>query len=124
MHTPDVPVQAEPLSAYGKRLGRLVHKLGTTVQGTLIRYREDVVDRQLEQARIAWAAMEAFATACTLSRWDHDLTAAGRSNGSEEFAAAEWFVQDSLAQAERHLDELHSPLDTSLLAAAQHALQC
>lgn len=122
IRTPDVPVRAPQLAPHARQLGRMIRRLGNAVQRTLIRYREDVLDRQLEQARIAWAAMELFATACTLSRRDHDLATRSRADGRDDFAAAEWFVRDSLAQAQQHLRDLHSPLDRSLLNAARDAL--
>jgi hypothetical protein len=123
IQTPAVPVRNAQLHPHARRLGRLVRTLGHAVQRTLIRYREDVVDRQLEQARIAWAAMELFATACALSRCDHDLARRGSGNGSTSLAAAKWFVIDSMNQAERDLDELNSPSDRSLLNAAQDAMR-
>jgi len=122
MHTPVVPVRNTQLDPHARRLGRLVRRLGNSVQRTLIRHREDVVDRQLEQARIAWAAMELFATACTLSRWDHDLANRNRTNGSDSSAAAEWFVTNSLNQAERQLHDLNSSSDNTLLQAARNLL--
>lgn len=123
MQSPDVPVRSAQLAPHARRLGKLIRRLGNSVQKTLIRYREDVVDRQLEQQRIAWAAMELFASACVLSRWDHDRSARTSSNGTDASAEAEWFVVDSLTQAERHLNELHSPVDRMLLEAARNALQ-
>jgi len=122
MQTPAVPVRNAHLEPHAHRLGKLIKKLGHAVQRTLIRYREDVVDRQLEQARIAWAAMELFATACTLSRWDHDLAHRTGGNGANELAAAEWFVIDSLNQAEHQLSGLNAPHDATLLQAARDAL--
>jgi hypothetical protein len=66
------------------------------VEGTLVRYREEVVERQLVQERIAWAAMEIFASACALSRWDHELTQKNRTND----ATARFFLADSMRRAE------------------------
>ena len=122
MSSPAVPVCNTQLAPHARRLGRLIRRLGNAVQRTLIRYREDVVDQQLEQSRIAWAAMELFATACVLSRWDHELASRRGTNGRDAFAAAEWFVNDSMNLAERQLDDLNSTADQSLLAAAQNAL--
>ena len=42
-------------------------------QPRLITYREPILDMQLVQERIAGAAMELFASACVLSRWDAEL---------------------------------------------------
>jgi hypothetical protein len=70
----------------------------------LVRYREDVLERQLVQERIAWTAMEIFASACALSRWDHERTHNDRSHGAE----ARLFIADSLRHAEGCLESLHS----------------
>ena len=67
--------------------------------------------------------MELFASACVLSRWDHDLASTAGSNGVDASSAAEWFVTDSLNRAEQSLNDLSSTLDHSLLQAAQSALQ-
>ena len=71
---PTVPVQSPELKPAARRLGKLIRRLGMAVQSTLIRHREEIVERQLVQERIAWLAMELFATACALSRWDDELT--------------------------------------------------
>lgn len=124
---PEVPVRSPQLTPHARRLARLIRRFGRSVQQTLFRYREEVLERQLEQARIASAAMELFASACTLSRWDHDLAESGGSEGTAKdmtlLAAASWFVTDSLTQADRSLDELHSPVDESLLDAAGQLLR-
>jgi alkylation response protein AidB-like acyl-CoA dehydrogenase len=99
---PDVPVQSATLRPEAQRLGKLIRNLGTTVQNTLIRYREEVLDRQLVQERIAWIAMELFATACALSRWDHELM----QNDRSQDAIARLFVADSLRRAEACLDAM------------------
>ena len=80
----------------------------------LIRYREKVLERQLVQERIAWMAMEFFAAACALSRWDDDL----RHNDRSHDAVASLFIADSLRQAETNLRALESNDDKLLLAAA------
>jgi hypothetical protein len=97
-------------------LGRLIRRLGTTVQYTLIRHREEVVERQLVQERIAWLAMELFATACALSRWDEELK---RNNRTHD--AARFFVADSLRRAETCLHAMRNNNDQLLREAASQA---
>jgi alkylation response protein AidB-like acyl-CoA dehydrogenase len=125
LHAPDIPVRSPELAGHARHLGRLIQRFGRDIQGTLFRHREEVLERQLEQARIANAAMELFATACTLSRWDNEIVENSQRripNSKALFAAAAWFVADSLAVAERNLDELHSPMDESLLQCARQLL--
>ncbi|EMI21884.1 acyl-CoA dehydrogenase [Rhodopirellula maiorica SM1] len=115
MQTPDVPLDSEELKPMGRRLGKQVKRLGTTVQSTLVRHREEVLERQLVLERIAWIAMELFATACTLSRLDSELVNGDRSNQP----AAQFFIADS----RRHVDHCFAALrdndDDRLLATAQ-----
>jgi acyl-CoA dehydrogenase family protein 9 len=113
--SPDVPVQSSELKPAARRLGSLIRRLGLAVQQTLFRYREEVVERQLVQERIAWLAMELFAAACTLSRWDAELARHDRSYD----AAARLAVADSLRRAESHLHELRAN-DDSLIPEASH----
>jgi len=108
--SPPVPVRSPHLQPCGRRLSRLIAKLGRAVQVALIRHREEVLERQLVQERISWAAMELFAVACTLSRADAERTST---------AEVTWFLTDALNHAERCLRSLHSPVDRTLLAAAR-----
>jgi alkylation response protein AidB-like acyl-CoA dehydrogenase len=91
-----VPVQSAELKPAARQLSKLVRRLGTSVQHMLIRHREEIVERQLVQERIAWCAMELFAAACALSRWDLELT----RNDRKHYAAARLAVADSLRQAD------------------------
>jgi hypothetical protein len=96
---PPIPVRNSAFMPTARRLGRLIRSLHTTVQNTLMTHREEVVERQLVQERIAWLAMELFASACALSRWDSELTQNNRTNE----ATARYFIADSLRRAEQCL---------------------
>jgi alkylation response protein AidB-like acyl-CoA dehydrogenase len=111
---PLVPVQSTELASAARRLERLIRRLGTAVQHALVRYREEIVERQLVQERIAWAAMELFATACALSRWDYER----RRNDRSRDAIARFFVADSLRRADACLRELDANNDQLLREAA------
>ena len=113
--TPTVPVRSAELKPQARRLGKLIRRLGATVQRALIRHREEVLERQLVQERIAWIAMELLASACTLSRWDSERV---RQDHSFD-AVARLFIADSLRRAESCLRGLQSNDDDLLLAAAE-----
>ncbi len=74
LSTPEVPVRHDSLRAAAHELGKRVRDFGLAVQGLLRRYREEVLHRQYQQARIADAACDLYASACSLSRLDHLLT--------------------------------------------------
>ena len=121
---PDVPVRSEKLRSYANQLGRLVWRFNFAVNKALITYREPVMDMQLIQERIAVAAMELFATTCVLSRWDSELTRAGRNGHSvtTEHVAADLFVRRSLRKTKEALRDLGDNDDRALLATASAVL--
>jgi hypothetical protein len=118
--SPAIPTRSLELEPYALRLGRLIGRFALDVQGTLIRYREEIVERQLEQERIAWAAMELFASACTLSRLDLELS----HEHGEALPCATLFLHESLRNVARQLRELRASEndDASLREAADHLL--
>jgi alkylation response protein AidB-like acyl-CoA dehydrogenase len=70
----DVPVRSADLRPMARRLGRRVRDFGQVVQRLLMAYRENILTMQYVQERVADAACELYASACTLSRMDHLLT--------------------------------------------------
>jgi acyl-CoA dehydrogenase family member 9 len=113
--TPLVPVQSTELAPAARRLEKLIRRLGTVVQHALVRHREEIVERQLVQERIAWAAMELFATACVLSRWDD----ARMRNDRSQDAVARFFVADSLRRTETCFREITANDDQLLQEAVR-----
>lgn len=71
---PDVPVQAKSLRSPARELSRRVRDFRLAVQRMLMRHREQILFRQYVQERLADAACELYASACTLSRLDALLT--------------------------------------------------
>ncbi|HUG67017.1 MAG TPA: acyl-CoA dehydrogenase family protein [Pirellulaceae bacterium] len=114
-NTPLVPVRSPELKPAARKLAKLIRRLGTTVQQTLMRHREEVLERQLVQERISWTAMELLVTACALSRWDDELARHDRTHD----AVARLFVADSLRHAETCLQGMHANDDELLLAAVK-----
>src|SRR5437867_10386945 len=62
VRAPDVPVRSAPLAPFGRRLGELIRRFNVEVNRTLIRHREEILERQYVQERLARAAMELFAS--------------------------------------------------------------
>jgi hypothetical protein len=119
LHAPEVPFRSDALLSYAQRLGRLIWHFNIAVDRTLIQHREEILDRQFLQERIAKAAMELFASACVLSRWDADLQAGVPHNDQ----AASLFLHESSRRANRFLAELRENDDEILTAAADAALR-
>lgn len=120
--TPQVPVSAPSLKAAAARVGQLVARLGIVVQETLIRHREAVLERQIEQERVAWAAMEILASLCVLSRRDAEL--AGRIPDDPTYESlSRLFLEESATNATRQLSLVgRSPGDDLIRSAAQAVL--
>ena len=95
VRAPAVPVRSPRLQPHAERLGESIRRFNVQVDRALIRHREEILDRQYVQERIARAAMELFASACVLSRWDSELQAAGAdaSTNGAPHSAAELFLR-------------------------------
>src|SRR6266513_1095718 len=125
VRTPAVAVQSEELRGFAGQLGRLIWRFNVAVNRALVVYREPVLEMQLIQERIAGAAMELFASTCTLSRWDSDLQARGRNGEKQplDFTAPEYFLRKSIRHAKELLAKLNDNDDRALLAAADSTLR-
>src|SRR5256885_8819895 len=121
---PDVPVRSAELKPFANQLGRLIWRFNFAVNKSLILYREPILDMQLVQERIAGAAMDLFASAATLSRWDSEIQAA-QGNGespAQKNIAAELFLRQSARRIRNFLHGLGDNDDKFILKAADSAL--
>jgi alkylation response protein AidB-like acyl-CoA dehydrogenase len=125
----EVPVRTLQLRPYADQLGELIRHFNVEVDRALLRYREEILERQYVQERLARAAMELFASACTLSRWDSELQVGGAQfagDGAAQGAAhgaAELFLRGSFRRTRRSLAEMHENEDLAVTATADWVLQ-
>ncbi len=124
VRTPSVPVRSEELRGVAAQLSRLIWRFNLAVNRALVIYREPVLDMQLIQERVAGAAMELFASTCTLSRWDSELESRSRNGEAKprDFSAPDYFIRKSVRQAKRFLADLNDNDDRALLDAANATL--
>jgi alkylation response protein AidB-like acyl-CoA dehydrogenase len=124
VRTPGVPVRSAELRGFAGQVGRLIWRFNVAVNRALVVYREPVLDMQLLQERIAGAAMELFASTCTLSRWDAELQARGRNGEGRppDFSAPDYFLRKSIRHAKQLLADLNDNDDKALLSSANAAL--
>ena len=125
VRAPRVPVRSPQSAPHAERLGEMIRRFNLEVNRALIRHREEILERQYVQERIARAAMELFASACVLSRWDAELRAAG-SNATTDGAsrgAADLFLRGSLRRARRSLAEMRDNDDAAVTATANWILR-
>src|SRR5262245_25313565 len=125
VRAPDVPVHHSPVKPHADRLGDHIRKFNIEVNRALLRHREEILDRQYVQERIARAAMELFASACVLSRWDSELQSAGAKADPADarFGAAELFLRGSFRRMRRSLAEMHDNDDAAVTATADRVLE-
>src|ERR1700732_3199242 len=120
----DVPVRSAELKSFASQLGRLIWRFNLAVNKSLVLYREPILDMQLVQERIAGAAMDLFASAATLSRWDSEIQL-GQGNGqvpAQKNEAAELFLRQSFRRIRNYLAALTDNDDKTVLLAADSAL--
>lgn len=124
VRVPNVPVQSDELQAHARELGRLIWRFNFTVNRALVAYREPILDMQLLQERIAGAAMELFASTCTLSRWDSELQVAYRNGAtaSGQKDAADLFLRGSFRKVRRFLAGVTGNEDKMILRTADTIL--
>lgn len=118
---PTVPVQSISLKRHAHRVAQLIARLGSVAQWTLIRYKESVLERQIEQERIGWAAMEILASLCVLSRRDAEISGAIPDNPTYG-AIAKLFLEESCANASRQLSMVGHGPDELIRDAAKMVL--
>jgi alkylation response protein AidB-like acyl-CoA dehydrogenase len=122
---PDVPVRARRLRDAAKVLGRRVRDFSLAVQKMLIKHRESILFRQYVQERLADAACELYASACTLSRLDHLMTA-GNGNAEEikrDTTVGRYFLRLSDRRVRQCLASLKDNDDEQTTAAADAVLE-
>jgi hypothetical protein len=124
LQVPHVPVQHESLRAEARQLGKRVRDFGLAVQTLLRTYREEVLQRQYQQERIAEAACDLYASACTLSRLDF-LSQSGNGNPGElnrELTAGKYFLRLAHRRIGQNLAALWDNDDSLTTQAADAAL--
>jgi acyl-CoA dehydrogenase family protein 9 len=73
VETPKVPVVSAALLPHAATLGKRVRQFAWTVERTLMKHREAVLEMQYVQERIADAAIALVTSACTLARLDRAI---------------------------------------------------
>jgi alkylation response protein AidB-like acyl-CoA dehydrogenase len=122
VHAPAVPVRNSQLQSRANHLGGLIRRFSTEVDRMLIHYREEILDRQYVQQRIAGAAVGLYASLCVLSRWDAELLNSAQEAGDGR-TAADLYLRRSFRRVRRWLSELHENDDDLVTATADAALR-
>src|SRR5205814_1309730 len=122
-----VPVKDARLKAPAAELGKRVRAFGLAVQSMLMKHREQILFRQYVQERLADAACELYASACTLARLD-DLLARSGGNGrvaeaARDVTAGRYFLKLSDRRVRQCLAALNDNDDADATACADALLE-
>ena len=121
--TPQAPVRSVRLQKPAQEMGSLIKLFDQALRRHLIKHGQAIFERQYVQERIAEVAMELFASACVLSRWDSELVRDESAPGScGQHEAAAFFLKGSVRRTRYHLAELKDNDDHAMTAAADAAL--
>jgi alkylation response protein AidB-like acyl-CoA dehydrogenase len=113
------------LRPHADRLARLISEFTYQFKQASKRYDATIMNRQVVQARLAFAAIYLHAWACTLSKLDMETRAHGENGGPEvarDRAAALFFFDLAELEIQRCFRELYYNADDTMLKAADAAL--
>ena len=118
---PELADEAATLAKLTTRLARAVHKLLRT-------YRQDILDMQLQQERIAWSVVDMYAMAAVISRLQASLSEPGsNTNGHAEqmrrdLVVGKGFCHRAAAAVRQRLRAISNNDDSDVLAVADTVL--
>lgn len=121
LRRPEVPVASAALRPAAEALGRCVARFARAVERTLIRHKEEILERQYVHDRFADAAIALYSASCTLARLDHDL-AEGIATGLDREAGA-LYLRMANRRIDQALRELDDNDDARTSATAEAALR-
>ena len=101
---PRVPVASPELQPAARALGRRVSRFAWAVERVLVRYREEILERQYVQERIADAAIALMTASCTLARLDRSTSL--RTASESDRAAANLYLRMAIRRFDHALHEL------------------
>jgi hypothetical protein len=78
---PKVPVESPPLKEMAAELGIAVRQFGLAVARLLAKYRENILERQLQLDRIANCAIALYTASSVLSKLDAELVRCEKTQG-------------------------------------------
>jgi alkylation response protein AidB-like acyl-CoA dehydrogenase len=120
-----VPLRSRELADLGRLLEELVRTFGHAVEGQLIRRREEILDQQYVQARIADAATELYMVSAVVARLDALLQGpeAGAEGTARDLQAGRYYCHLAERTIRRSLHELGDNLDEETTGLAENLLR-
>jgi alkylation response protein AidB-like acyl-CoA dehydrogenase len=131
--SPEVRVRHPELDAEAKSLGQLVATFGANVERLVRTHREEIVDRQYQQGRIADAAIELYVSSCVVRRLDAMFANAGqddalhssrtRNQMQSDLIAGRCYLAQASRRIQRALADLWNNDDAIITRAADAVLK-
>lgn len=120
-----VPVLSHALVGLGEELEELTLLFGRAVERQLIRHRENILEMQLIQKRIADSATELYMISATLSRLDAILKVDGGSNprARRQLAVGRYYCRWAGQRIRKRLGTLTANLDSEIMSVADALLE-
>lgn len=116
LQRPAVPVAYPKLHREGAQLARYVRRFGFAVLRLIVRYKEGIVERQLDCDRLATIAIALYTSAAVISRLD--ATTSGSESYERDLAAGKLYCTHAFAEIDRALKGLASNYDDEIEAVA------
>ncbi len=122
--TSDVDGLHHELESEGESLSRLTTMLARRVGSVLRKYKQDIIDMQLVQERITWAAADLFAMAAVISRLQSMLEHAGESDGAlgRDLIVGKGFCRRAAERIVQRLRGLSHNQDDEIISSADAIL--
>lgn len=134
----DISGLHEEIEAEGHMLARLTNQLAREVSRLLRTYKQDILDMQLLQQRVAWAAVDLYAMAAVISKLESMLKHAhGNSNGNgngngngsghhnlrRDLLIGKGFCRSAAARITQRLSTLFVNQDAAMISEADELLK-
>lgn len=110
----------------GRVLARLARRLARDVSRLLATHRQEILDLQMLQERVAWSAVELYTMAAVISRLQSMLNEPPADNGASCFArdlhVGKGYCHHAAERITRRLDDLFGNNDKQTVAVANSVL--
>lgn len=101
-----------------------IHEFALAVENTLMRHGKDIMDRQMEQERMANAAIDIYLSTAVLSRASWAIERAGGAEHAQaDLDCARIFIPAAMRRARRSVRALNHNQDDRLKAIAERAME-
>lgn len=104
LYSQNIPIESEQIAEEAQLLSKAIRNFGFCVVKLLAKYREDIVEKQLQLDRISSAAMSIYSAIAVLSKIDSRLTA-GKAD-KHELSTAKLYCKMALKKIKTKLEGL------------------